>query len=106
MKKTNDDLNDLFTVHLCGLSTVALADAKGRWYKAEDESWAPVPDFCNDLSAVIQWLSSLGCWTATYSGEQFSVGLKNGERITAYGVDGSFEKAAMIACLKAKGVNV
>lgn len=102
----DDKLNDLFTVYICGLTTSPLAGKKGRWYQAEDKQWHPVPDYCNDLSSVIQWLDSLGCWTSTFHGDLHSVGLKHGDRITAYGVDPSMAKAAMIAALKSKGINV
>ena len=103
---TNDKLNDLFTVYICGLATSPLAGKKGRWYKPEEGDWEPIPDFCNNLSAVIQWLDSLGCWTSTFHGDLHSVGLKHGDRITAYGVDPSMARAAMTAALKSKGVDV
>jgi hypothetical protein len=102
----NNKLNDLFTVHICGLSTCALAGRKGRWYKPESGEWELVPDFCDNLGAVIPWLDSIGCWTSTFHGDLHSVGIKNGDRITAYGVDSSMAKAAMIAALKSKGISV
>lgn len=105
MNPTNERLNDLFTVHVAGLPTVCLAGESERKYRAvPDGPWLPLPDFCNDLGSVIQWLSSFGCWTATFHGDLYSIGLKNGDRVTAFGVDASLARAAMIACLKSKDI--
>ena len=105
MNKSNDQLNDLFTVYVAGYPTTALAGEAGRKYRVNSENtWLPLPDFCNDVGAVFEWLSALGCWTAAYNGVVYSVGLRTEGRLTAYGTDTSLARAAMIACLNAKGI--
>lgn len=105
MNPTNERLNDLFTVHVAGFSTTLLAgDTERKYLPSAASPWLPLPDFCNDLGSVIQWLSSFGCWTATFHGDLYSIGLKNGDRVTAFGVDASMARAAMIACLKSKDI--
>ena len=105
MNPTDDKLNDLFTVHIAGFPTTLLAgDTERKYLPSHDGQWLPLPDFCNDPGAVLQWMSSLGCWTATFHGDLYSIGLKKGDRVTAFGVYARFARAAMIACLKSKDI--
>jgi hypothetical protein len=103
----NDELNEMFLVHVAGFST-AKPDPCGPRMYIEDGTWLDIPDFCNDVSTVLQWLSHESCWTATFTatfhGDLYSIGYKRGGETTYFGVDASFAKAAMKSMLKARGV--
>ena len=108
MSKSNKELNALFVTHVCGCPTRTppFGEQLYRNGPPEEDKWYPVPDFTDDTNTVLAWLSSLGCWTACYHGDLYSVGIKNHEHPTSYGIDASLTRAAMLAALKLKGVTV
>jgi len=121
---TDDELNAAFAVSVCGRTHVpALTDPENphygyreHWEKAGEELWfrdnqdrgTQMPNFVASADAVLPWLekSVTAVRRSLETGKQWEVMAWGDDMVTQYWFDDSLPRAAVIALLRAHGVEL